>query len=344
MTRVRAECLFYLRALRSLARPFGLLVLIAIDGAVLYHYFGQAEGAPLPAWDHSFFVSYTLLFLEHVEPVPVHPVGQLLYYVWPLFGIVLLTEGVINLGITVFNKESDAKGWVTLMARASRGHVILCGLGNVGYRVLDELQGMGLSVFAIERDENSKFLESARKTDCQVLIGDPRTPGTLESLNIAQARAVIIATDDDLANLEIAMDVREARKNIPIVMRMFDQALAQKVRSTLGIEVSVSTSKLAAPLLACAALDPSIVGTHDVGGTKLVVMQIRVLPGFAGVKVVTIAQEQDGTVLAVRPEGGEWSLQPSPQQVLAAGEEVQIMVGSHGVEQIHEANRRAQPS
>jgi len=339
MSRIRAEGLFFLRAMRSLARPFTMLIVVATIGAVVQRNFGQAADQPMPAWDQSFFVAYTLLFFEHIEPIPVHPIGQVVHYLWPLLGIVLLTEGIIKLGMTVFKKESDARGWITLMATASRGHVILCGLGTVGYRVLSELQDMELTVFAIERDEHAQFLSNARETGCHVLVGDPRTPGVLESLNIAKARAVIIATDDDLANLEIAMDVREARADVPIVMRMFDQNLAQKVRTTLGIEVSVSTSKLAAPLLASAALDPSVVGTHTVGNSKLVVMQIPVLAGFVGVKVQTIALEHDGTVVAVRPVGGKWSLQPSPKQALVAGEEIQVMVQSHVIDRIHAANR-----
>ena len=104
------------------------------------------------------------------------------------------------------------------MAKATKGHVIVCGLGTVGFRVAEELRAMGIEVFAVERNVDGMFVTRAREIGVGVVAGDARSENLLRDLNVASARAVIVATNDDLANLEIAMDVREMHASVRIVV------------------------------------------------------------------------------------------------------------------------------
>jgi Trk K+ transport system NAD-binding subunit len=151
---------------------------------------------------------------------------------------------------------------------------------------------------------------------------------------------VVIVTDDDLANLEIAMDVREMAPEVPIVMRLYDQRLANKVKQTIDVQVSVSTSKLAAPLLASAALDEAVVGTHRVGSTLLVVMELLVHGSgtFAGKTVEELGREGNLTVVAVQRAGQPWTLQPASGEVVRAGDRMQVMVPGRRVAEMHARN------
>jgi voltage-gated potassium channel len=336
LTRIRAEGLFFLRSARALSGPFLGLVVVTIVGAIVHHGWGQFPGEPPPTWTESFFISYNLLFLEHIVMTPPHPAVQVVHYVEPLLGILLFSEGLLKLGFTVFKKEANAREWVAIMAKASKNHVVLCGLGNVGFRVLENLVAMDLQVFAIERDPNGQFVDRAKQLGAEVLIGDARTNELLASTNLQDARAVIVATDDDLANLEIALDVREMRSDIPVVMRLFDQRLAQKVRTTLGVTVSVSTSKVAAPLLAAAALDPSVVGTHQVGGRNLVVMELRVQEGSTLSKTpAALSADQKIAIVARKtPDSDAWLLPPPAGEVLETGDLVHVLVDANRVAEV----------
>ncbi len=62
------------------------------------------------------------------------------------------------------------------------------------------------------------------------------------------------ATDDQLANLEIALDAREINPGIKVVMRMFDVEFARKVEKGFGIHTAFSCSALTAPIFAAAAM------------------------------------------------------------------------------------------
>lgn len=335
--RLRAEALYLVWALRVLARPIVLMALVVCVGAWVEHAYGHNAGEQPPTWSYAFFVAYTLMFLEHIEPTPEHPLAQLVHYVLPLVGVILVSEGLLRLGVNVLNRDANARIWVGMMARTTRHHVIVCGVGTVGFRIIEELTSMGVEVFAVEKDASGPFVEKARELGARIAIGDARADNLLRELHVGGARAVILATNDDLANLEIAMDVRELHKDVPIVMRLFDQRLAQKVKATLGIQVSVSTSRLAAPLFASAALDPSVVGTHRVGDTVLVVLEVEVhAPSVLRGRRIAELAGLGLTVVAVRPRDAEaWELPPDPGRMCAQGDALQVLVPSARVDEVH---------
>ena len=138
-----------------------------------------------------------------------------------------------------------------------RNHVVLCGLGNIGFRVLEHLRKLGEIVIIVEKHEDGNFVKQAKAMKVPVVIGDIRFSSVLEDVNIVEAKCLIAATDDDLANLDAALTARAARDDIRVVLRMFDQELAEKVRDGFGIETAFSTSALAAPAFAMAAVDPA---------------------------------------------------------------------------------------
>jgi Trk K+ transport system NAD-binding subunit len=76
---------------------------------------------------------------------------------------------------------------------------------------------------------------------------------------------VIACTDDDLSNVEIALDARDIRPDIRVVLRLFDQRLATKIVNSFEIEAAFSASALAAPAFAAAAVDPSVKDSFYVG-------------------------------------------------------------------------------
>lgn len=315
LRRAAAEARFFARGLRVLVRPtIGLALTMAV-GTVVEHTFGAPPGGEAPGWEEAAFIVWSLMLGEVGAELPADPVGQAALYLLPLVGVFFLAEGVIKLGLTVFNKDEQSEAWVSILAAQSRQHLVVCGLGTVGFRVVEELLALGEQVFVIERKPDGDYVELARERGAEVLIGDARTDNLLRSLNIAGARAVIVATNDDLANLEIAMDVREHYPHVPIVLRLYDQRLAQRVRASLNIQVSVSTSKLAAPLFASAALDPAVVGTHRVGDQLLVVVELSIGPtcALAGSTVGEVNRRHALSVIALRPPGEGWKLHPDPE-------------------------------
>jgi len=159
-----------------------------------------------------------------------------------------------------------------MLAKSFNRHIVLVGFGKLGYRIFHLLRKLDEPVVVIERNASNQFLEELRADGSPLLVGDARREALLEEANIRQAKSIILATDDDLANLEVALDAQQMAPNVRIVMRMFDQNMADKTRTGFDIDLAMSQAALAAPTFATSAVAPAIVGSFVVG-KNLIAMQ-----------------------------------------------------------------------
>jgi voltage-gated potassium channel Kch len=186
-----------------------------------------------------------------------------------IYGVVLMLSGAALLA-TLFSIMTDLLLTLRLRDLASRGcsrlknHVIVVGLGNIGFRAVRELVRAGETVVAIERDASGKFVESARSL-APVVLGNARAEETLRGAGVAGARAVLAVTDDDIANLGIGLAAKREGHGARAVLRVFDDGLAAKLRDTLGVDGVMSVSGEAAPTFVVSALRPDIVHGFRLG-------------------------------------------------------------------------------
>jgi voltage-gated potassium channel len=167
-----------------------------------------------------------------------------------VLGLVVIAEGVINLGQLLFQHRTNSRQWQLMTAATFENHIVVAGLGNVGYRVVEQLRRVGEEVICIEKDMDAKFRAEMERFEVPVLIGDITNEQLLLDASINKAKAFMALTDNDLANLEAALTVREIVPGIRVIIRMFDQRLAQKIEKSFGINCAFSTSALAAPVFA----------------------------------------------------------------------------------------------
>jgi Trk K+ transport system NAD-binding subunit len=214
-----------------------------------------------------------------------------------------------------------------------RDHVVIVGLGSIGFRVARALREMGVPLVAAERQADGRFVESARDLGIPVVIGDAGQPGLLRSLGVERARALLAATDQDAANLATALHARGLRDDLRIVVRLFDPGLAEQLEAALGAYHSRSVSALAAPAFAAAAIARTVIATLPVGHHRvLVVARVTVAPGSLadgstiGAEEAAASAIPDGAarILAVSSSSGvAW--RPGPDHRLAAGDEVALI-------------------
>jgi Trk K+ transport system NAD-binding subunit len=207
------------------------------------------------------------------------------------------------------------------------GHVVVCGLGNVGYRCVKELLQLGASVVVIEPKAESAFGATVRRMGVPVIVGDATIPEVLHQAHASTARAVISATNEDLLNLEIALLVRELNSKQRVVVRMNDPDLAASTREAADIRYAVSPPALAAPAFAAALLGERIQALIAVGSRN-----------FAVVDLQADAGEQ---ITGRTPESlaNEWTLLPLSTTVpkdrpLAVGDKLTALVELKHLEQL----------
>src|SRR5207244_5519561 len=111
-----------------------------------------------------------------------------------------------------------------------------------------------------------------------VRIGDPQDERLLAEVGIHEAQAVLAVTDQDLVNIEIALDAKRLHPDIPVVIRLFEQNLARQLEATFDIRRALAMSALAAPVFAAAALGERIINSFTLEGSWYVMGRLTLDP------------------------------------------------------------------
>jgi Trk K+ transport system NAD-binding subunit len=127
------------------------------------------------------------------------------------------------------------------------GHIVVCGLGSIGFLVIKELVRYDERVVVIERDPANRFVTTARRLGVPVIIGDAGVQEVLRQARAPSAFSVVATTSNDLTNLSVALHSREANPTQRVVLLMNDPQLARMLREGANIERAVSVPALAAP-------------------------------------------------------------------------------------------------
>ncbi len=213
-----------------------------------------------------------------------------------------------------------------MMASSYSDHIVLVGFGRLGFRTFSLLRELGQKVVVIERHADGQFLDEVRRDGSPLLIGDARREAMLEDANISRARAIVLATNDDLANLEVALDARRVAPKIRVVLRMFDQTMANKIAKGFDIHIAMSQASMSAPAFATAAIEPSIVTSFVVDDTLIVIQRwcVRKDGPLCGKSVGDVMVEYGFGVAERRPKDEPAVLFPPPSTELLAGDEILV--------------------
>lgn len=285
---------------RRLAGPLVAVAAYCVVAALLVDWEGSASGRGT-FWDRLYEV-YTQLFFQPVATLPRTPIAAALYTITPLVGVALVAQGVVKVGASLFDAKEREQLWVRLMSERMTNHVVVCGLGHVGFRVVESLRELRQDVVALERREDDSFYANVRAMNVPVIVGDARRDELLIEAGIERARAVVCATNDDLANLEVAVDAKRMNPRIRVLMRMFDQRLANKMGGALELDATFSTSALAAPLVALQASEAGVESVYRVGEQLRAVFRAPVPKKKLDLEA--FEEEHDLRVIGVAEPGG----------------------------------------
>jgi Trk K+ transport system NAD-binding subunit len=182
-----------------------------------------------------------------------------------LFGIVLMFGGIMLIAIiasllTIFIVSGTAMQMRNeFLARRQKGHVVVCGLGQVGMAVARDLLRRGIPVAAVDPaacDERHRE-EHLR---CPLIAGDATRPGVLVKAGIDRARALVACTSNDTLNLEIGLVAQgtverlERERPLRLVLRCFAPDLARRIHAVSDDYTLLSEAQIAAPVFVRTAL------------------------------------------------------------------------------------------
>jgi Trk K+ transport system NAD-binding subunit len=226
-----------------------------------------------------------------------------------------------------------------------RNHVVVCGLGTVGSRVLELLHERGVAAVGVEQDDEAPGVQTAQRLRIPVVIGDSSNEETLRSAGVERCQSVLAVTNGDITNLESAMVARDLNPAARITMRMFDHDLAQRVERQLGLGHSRSVSMLVAPAVAAAVANRRTQTTVLAGRRVLLLTEVTVEPDSVAVGR-RLGELDEGGALRVlaHGDGTAWNWTPAFDRELSAGARIAVAGTRSGLARLLLTTRSSQRS
>ncbi len=340
-SRLWREWCFARVAFRHFRVRFLLLAAIVLGGALLFILLEPERHHSL--WRATFY-SWGLVFAQPPpEELPIDWPLRIMYFLMPVLGLTVIIEGIIDSALMLRDRRRYERSWCTMLAKSYSGHIIIVGCGKLGYRIFHLLRKLDEPIVVIERNPANQFLEELRRDGSPLLVGDARREALLEEANVAKAKSIILATDDDLANLEAALDAQKMNPDIRIVMRMFDQNMADKTSSGFNIDLAMSQAALAAPTFATSAVAPAIVSSFVVGTNRIAMQRWLVRRGgpLEGMSVGDVTRALGFGVVEHHRPPEKPRLFPTHDTMLQAGDGLILQGPLHELSELWEANMRS---
>jgi len=145
-----------------------------------------------------------------------------------------------RVAVTIF-KLQGVEAWRTMVNDITiekiKDHFIICGYGQVGRTVVDQLNRLKIPFVLIETNEG--LCRELLKEKMLVIQGDSKRHDILQSAGIERARGVCIVIDNDADNLYITVTAKALNPKARIITRAGQSRYAQAMRNSGADEVII---------------------------------------------------------------------------------------------------------
>lgn len=124
---------------------------------------------------------------------------------------------------------------IAVRSMGVQGHVIICGYGRTGQNLARVLEQEARQFIALDLDPQ-RIREAAIAGE-SVVFGDAGRKEVLMAAGLMRASAVVITYADTSSALRILNHVREARPDLPVVVRTVDDTDIEKLQAAGAAEV-----------------------------------------------------------------------------------------------------------
>ena len=325
--------------LKEFQWPLIFFSAVVVGGGLAYTTIADRVGEPVRSFPEAMYIVLTAVFLQPVGDFPRYFGLQLFYFVMPFIGLVILAQGLADFGSLLFNRRARTKEWEMAVASTMNNHVVLVGLGHLGFRVAQRLHEMGENVAIVELNLGTHTTAAARDMGIPVIQADARHPGALESANIKAARTIILASQDDAMNLQIALKARSLNPNIQVVIRIFDEDFAHSLQEQFGF-TALSATEMAAPVFAAAAAGADVTNPISIEGQQLSLARLKIPPSskLANKTVGYVEDNYRLNVILLRRDH-QSEMHPTDLRPLHAGDTLAVLGGPEQLSRLMQDNQ-----
>jgi Trk K+ transport system NAD-binding subunit len=299
-----------------------------LGGGFLYDYLSRTFGEPLDSLIEAIYTVLTITFLQPPNrDFPHHITLQLFHFIMPVIGLVMLAQGLADFGSLFFNRRARSKEWEMAVASTLNKHIVLVGLGHLGYRVASKLHETGEQIAVVESNINTDTVNAARNLGIPVIQDDATRVAALEAANIRNARVIVLASQNDSMNLQIALKARSMNPGIKVVVRIFDEDFAHALQEQFGF-IALSATEMAAPVFAAAATGTDISSPIAIEGQLLGLARMTINPNSAltNRSIGEIGDQYHITIVLLRHDHKS-QMHPAEDSLLNEGDVLAVLGG-----------------
>lgn len=254
--------------LKEFRTPLALFTITVLVGAFVYISVAARVEEPVGGYTEAVYIALTSAFMQYGGDFPRNIYLQLFHIFMPVVGISALALGLADFGSLFFNRRARNKEWEMAVASTMKKHTVVVGLGHLGFRIVQKLHDIGRNVAVIELDPAADTFGIVQKMKIPVIQADATRPAVLEAANIKSAHTIILASQNDAMNLQIALKARSLNPKIQVVIRIFDQDFAHALQEQFGF-TALSATEMAAPVFAAAAAGADMTNPISIEGQLL---------------------------------------------------------------------------
>lgn len=311
--------------LREFRLPLLIFVVAIGGGGALYFVLAQQAHAPIESLPEAIYTVLAQAFLQSAGDFPNQWYLQIFYFIMPLIGIGTLARGLTDFGVMIFNRRARGKEWEMAVASTFCQHVVLVGLGHLGYRVAQHLHSMHQDVVAVEMNPSETLVAEVRAMNIPVIHDDGAREATLMAAGVSRARAIMLCTQQDSLNLQMAVKARSLNPTIQVVLRIFDDDFAEALHKQFGFK-AFSATGMAAPAFAAAAAGVDITYPLTVEGQALSLARFNLAAHSAlvGCTIAEIEDRDDVSIVFLRHQDVP-DMHPSGDRRLSVGDVIAVL-------------------
>jgi voltage-gated potassium channel len=277
----------------------------------------------------------TLSTVGFTEVRPLDDAGR-------IFTIVLILMGVSFVGFTLayFSQilldgnllEAYRRRKLKKQLDQLENHYIVCGYGQMGQIIVQELQKFQIPVMVIERDDEASLLR-LREKGILHLAADATDEDQLIAAGIMRAKGLVAVVSKDSENVFIVLTARDLNKDLLILARASTVGSDKRLLKA-GANRVVSPYAIGAIRLAHNILRPTVTDFLELAlsgeGMELSMEEICVPEGsgLVGMELMNsgIRSQFDLILMAIKRSDGTMIFNPAPQEILRVGD-IMVAVG-----------------
>ena len=313
--------------------------LAIFGGGSAYFFLAANAGEPIRTVPEAVYAVLAMSFFASSQSFPQAWYLQIFFFAMPLVALAILAQGLADFGVMLFNRRARSKEWEVAVASTFNHHIILVGLGHLGFRVVQQLHAMSQDVVVIELNPEEDLVANAQSLGVPVVHGDATREFVLEAAGVRKARVIVLCSQNDTANLQIGVRSRSLNPDIKVIVRIFDDDFAQALQKQFNF-TALSATGMAAPIFAAIAAGIDITQPISVEGQAFSLAHLNIAPTSKLVNATVLAVEEKYRVsIVMLQHDSKQEFHPTASRALAVNDAVVVLGEPEHILKLAQENR-----